>query len=133
MVSRLGSSLVLEVAVESPDPRANRRCAAALATRLQALPPTLVSGVIADVREERAFFADHRWLYGDLASLEAARDALRARLTRAKNPLSAADVEVESVPGKPGWYRAIARLRPHFQFEGLNASMRLVAELPKKK
>ena len=53
--------------------------------------------------------------------------------TRAKNPLSAADVEVESVPGKPGWYRAVARLRPHFQFEGLNASLRLVAELPKKK
>ena len=37
------------------------------------------------------------------------------------------------VPGKPGWYRAVARLRPHFQFEGLNASMRLVADLPKKK
>ena len=53
--------------------------------------------------------------------------------TRAKNPLSEADVEVESVPGKPGWYRAVARLRPHFQFEGLTASLRLVAELPKKK
>jgi type VI secretion system protein ImpC len=52
---------------------------------------------------------------------------------RAKNPLSAAEVEVSSVPGKPGFYRAIARLRPHFQFEGLNASMRLVAELPHKK
>jgi len=53
--------------------------------------------------------------------------------TKAKNPLSGASVEVSSVPGKPGWYRAIAHLRPHFQFEGLNASMRLVAELPKKK
>jgi type VI secretion system protein ImpC len=37
---------------------------------------------------------------------------------------------VTSVKGKPGWYQAVAHLRPHFQLEGLDASMRLVAELP---
>jgi type VI secretion system protein ImpC len=51
---------------------------------------------------------------------------------RAKNPLSAANVEVEKDPRKPGWYRAVAHLQPHVQFEGLTASMRLVAELPRK-
>ena len=35
-------------------------------------------------------------------------------------------------PGKPGWYEAVAYLRPHFQLETLTTSMRLVAEVPKK-
>jgi type VI secretion system protein ImpC len=52
--------------------------------------------------------------------------------TKAKCPLSDATVEVREVAGKPGWYEAIAWLRPHFQLETLNASMRLVAEVPKK-
>lgn len=52
--------------------------------------------------------------------------------TKAKRPLSDARVEVRAVEGKPGWYEAVAWLRPHFQLEGLQASMRLVAEVPKK-
>ena len=34
------------------------------------------------------------------------------------------------VPGQPGAYSATVFLRPHFQLEGLTASLRLVAELP---
>ena len=34
------------------------------------------------------------------------------------------------VPGKPGAYRAVAFLRPHFQLDELTVSLRLVAELP---
>jgi len=52
--------------------------------------------------------------------------------TKAKCPLSEARIEVRAVKGKPGWYEAIAYLRPHFQLETLSASMRLVAEVPKK-
>jgi type VI secretion system protein ImpC len=51
---------------------------------------------------------------------------------KAKCPLSDAKVEVREVKGKPGWYEAVAYLRPHFQLEALSASMRLVAEVPKK-
>ena len=51
--------------------------------------------------------------------------------TKAKRPLSEANVEVREVKGKPGWFEAIAYLRPHFQLETLSASMRLVAEVPK--
>ena len=47
-------------------------------------------------------------------------------------PLSAASVEVREIDGKPGWYEAVAHLRPHFQLETLSASMRLVAEVPKQ-
>lgn len=52
---------------------------------------------------------------------------------KAKCPLAAAQVTVTEVKGKPGWYQAVAHLRPHFQLEGITASMRLVAELPQKK
>ncbi|GJG86577.1 type VI secretion protein EvpB [Gemmatimonadetes bacterium T265] len=52
---------------------------------------------------------------------------------KAKRPLSDARVEVAEVPGKPGAYRAIAYLRPHFQLDEINISMRLVAELPSAK
>ena len=51
---------------------------------------------------------------------------------KAKKPLQSARVEVRAVQGKPGYYEAVAYLRPHFQLEALSASMRLVAEVPKK-
>lgn len=50
--------------------------------------------------------------------------------TKAKYPLRESRVEVIEVPGKPGSYRAIAWLKPHFQLEGLTMSLRLVADLP---
>ncbi len=51
---------------------------------------------------------------------------------KAGQPLQDAHVEVRAVKGKPGYYEAVAYLRPHFQLEALSASMRLVAEVPKK-
>jgi type VI secretion system protein ImpC len=50
--------------------------------------------------------------------------------TKAQFPLREARVEVEEVPGKPGAYRAIAYLRPHFQVDEVDVSLRLVADLP---
>jgi type VI secretion system protein ImpC len=49
---------------------------------------------------------------------------------KAKNPLREARVDVVDVPGKPGAYRAIAYLRPHYQLDELSVSLRLVADLP---
>ncbi|MBE0658140.1 MAG: type VI secretion system contractile sheath large subunit [Bryobacteraceae bacterium] len=49
---------------------------------------------------------------------------------KAQFPLREAKVEVLDVPGKPGAYRAVAFLRPHFQLDELSVSLRLVAELP---
>ena len=43
---------------------------------------------------------------------------------------TAARVDVVEVPGKPGAYRAVAFLKPHFQLDELSVSMRLVADLP---
>jgi type VI secretion system protein ImpC len=53
--------------------------------------------------------------------------------TKAKFPLREARVEVLEVPGKPGAYRAVAFLRPHFQLDEFAVSLRLVAELPAPK
>ena len=49
---------------------------------------------------------------------------------KAKRPLREARVEVVDMPGKPGSYRAVAFLRPHFQLDELSMSLRLVADLP---
>lgn len=49
---------------------------------------------------------------------------------KAKYPLREARIDVAEVPGKPGAYRAVAFLRPHFQLDELSVSLRLVAELP---
>jgi type VI secretion system protein ImpC len=53
-----------------------------------------------------------------------------SQITKSQYPLREARVEVSEVPGKPGAYRAIAFLRPHFQLDELTVSLRLVAELP---
>lgn len=49
---------------------------------------------------------------------------------KASYPLRQARVDVSEVPGKPGCYKAVVFLRPHFQLDELTASIRLVAELP---
>ncbi|MCG2584201.1 type VI secretion system contractile sheath large subunit [Massilia sp. TS11] len=49
---------------------------------------------------------------------------------KAQFPLREATVQVSEVPGKPGVYRAVSFLRPHFQLDELSVSLRLVAELP---
>jgi type VI secretion system protein ImpC len=49
---------------------------------------------------------------------------------KARKPLSEARIDVSEVPGKPGVYRAVAFLKPHYQLDELTISLRLVAELP---
>lgn len=51
---------------------------------------------------------------------------------KTRYPLREARIEVKPVPGSPGAYNAIAHLRPWLQMEELNASVRMVARLPKQ-
>lgn len=55
---------------------------------------------------------------------------LASQNAKAERPLREARVDVVEVPGKPGVYKAVAFLRPHFQLDELTVSLRLVAELP---
>jgi type VI secretion system protein ImpC len=59
-----------------------------------------------------------------LPNPEDANDELKA-----KKPLAGAEVEVKEIEGSPGFYNAVFRLRPHFQLEGVNISLRLVGKL----
>ena len=67
------------------------------------------------------------WIKEYCVNSNGATDAMKA-----KYPLAEASVEVREVRGKPGYFEAVAYLKPHFQLEGLSTSMRLVAEVPKK-
>jgi type VI secretion system protein ImpC len=49
---------------------------------------------------------------------------------KARKPLSEARIEVSEIPGKPGAYRSVAFLKPHYQLDELSVSLRLVADLP---
>jgi len=75
-------------------------------------------------RDEAAQFLN-RWITKYVVSNDDAPFALKAQ-----RPLKEARVDVMEIPGKPGCYRAVAFLRPHFQLDELTISMRLVADLP---
>src|SRR5436309_3774566 len=49
---------------------------------------------------------------------------------KASYPLREARVDVFDIPGKPGCYRAVVFLKPHFQLDELPVSIRLVSDLP---
>jgi type VI secretion system protein ImpC len=66
-----------------------------------------------------------RWISNYVVSTEDAGQEIKA-----KYPLKEARIDVSEVPGKPGVYRAVAFLKPHFQLDELTVSLRLVAELP---
>ena len=67
----------------------------------------------------------NRWMSGYILGTDNAGQEMKAQF-----PLREGRVDVSDVPGKPGAFRAVAFLRPHFQLEELTASVRLVAELP---
>ena len=67
----------------------------------------------------------NRWISNYVLDSNSGTQAAKAEL-----PLREARIEVLDVPGKPGAYRAVAFLRPHFQLDELTISLRLVAELP---
>ena len=66
----------------------------------------------------------NRWIQNYVAVADA------PAAMKAKCPLAEARIDVVEVPGKPGVYRAVAFMRPHFQLDEIGVSMRLVAELP---
>jgi len=67
----------------------------------------------------------NKWIKNYVVSTEEASQDVKA-----KYPLKEARIDVTEVAGKPGCYKAVAFLRPHFQLDELTASLRLVAELP---
>jgi type VI secretion system protein ImpC len=52
---------------------------------------------------------------------------------KAKKPLADADIRVVENPRAPGQYQAVAFLKPHFQLDAVDFSLRLVADVPPPK
>jgi type VI secretion system protein ImpC len=75
-------------------------------------------------REDAQIYLN-RWINTYVIPDDTASPAMKARC-----PLREARVDVTEVKGKPGAYRAVAFLRPHFQLDELTVSLRLVADLP---
>lgn len=67
----------------------------------------------------------HNWLMQYVVEADDASQDIRAQ-----KPLREASVEVSEVPGRPGVFRAVSFVRPHYQLDELSVSLRLVAEMP---
>ena len=67
----------------------------------------------------------NQWIMNYVITNDTASASLKA-----SHPLKEARVDVSEIPGKPGAYRAVAYLRPHFQLVEIAVSLRLVADLP---
>ncbi len=68
----------------------------------------------------------NNWIVNYVTEDDTASHAMKAQY-----PLREARVEVIDDKAKPGVFKAVAFLRPHFQLDELSVSLRLVAELPK--
>lgn len=68
----------------------------------------------------------NKWIMNYVTPDDTASPSVKARY-----PLRDARIEVAEIAGKPGAYKAVAFLRPHFQLDELQVSLRLVTELPK--
>jgi type VI secretion system protein ImpC len=68
----------------------------------------------------------NRWIVNYVTEDDTASHAVKAQY-----PLREARVDVIEDKSKPGVFKAVAFLRPHFQLEELSVSLRLVAELPR--
>ena len=77
-------------------------------------------------REEAEKFLN-RWISNYILESDTA-----SQNAKASRPLREARIDVAEIPGKPGCYRAVAFLRPHFQLDELSVSLRLVADLPEQ-
>jgi type VI secretion system protein ImpC len=67
----------------------------------------------------------NQWIMNYVCADDNASQAAKAKL-----PLREAAIQVSEIAGKPGAYRAVAFLKPHFQLDELSVSLRLVADLP---
>jgi type VI secretion system protein ImpC len=74
-----------------------------------------------------------KWLQGWINNYVDGNADFSSETVKAQKPLRAAEVAVEEIEGNPGYYSARFYLRPHYQLEGLTASLRLVSKLPSTK
>jgi type VI secretion system protein ImpC len=120
---------------DDPDATANARLNARLPymfalCRFAHYLKTIVRDKIGSFKERADM---ERWLNKWIQLYVEPDPANATEAAKARRPLAQAQVVVEDVEGDPGYYSAKVYLRPHYQLEGLTASLRLVTKLPSEK
>jgi uncharacterized protein len=91
----------VQILLESDDVGMRARAGAVLASKLAEVRPDLVAQLVVDDAALQRYLWEHRFLWAKLDDLVAARDALRARIDKAKlaaNPLYIALDDDDAVP-----------------------------------
>jgi type VI secretion system protein ImpC len=52
--------------------------------------------------------------------------------TVGRRPLKKAQIDVEEVPGEPGWYKVGLKIVPHMKYMGADVTLSLVGKLDAK-
>ena len=120
---------------DDPDASANAQLSARLpylfaAARFAHYLKAIVRDKIGSFKSREAM---ERWLQSWIMQYVDGDPENSSEAIKAQRPLSAAEVTVQEVEGNPGYYEAMFYLRPHYQLEGLKASLRLVSKLPSEK
>jgi type VI secretion system protein ImpC len=128
-------SLQKPATYDDPDATANANLSARLpylfaACRFAHYLKCIVRDKIGTFKEQADM---QRWLQNWIMNYVDGDPAHSSEETKASKPLAAAEVQVESVDGNPGYYTSKFFLRPHYQLEGLTVSLRLVSKLPSVK
>ncbi len=118
-----------------PDAKANEQLSARLpymfaVCRFAHYLKTIARDKIGSFKERKDM---QDWLQRWINNYVDANPDFSSEEVKAQKPLRAAEVEVDEVEGNPGYYSARFYLRPHYQLEGLRASLRLVSKLPSVK
>ena len=71
-----------------------------------------------------------KWLTNWIVQYVDGDPANSSQEIKARKPLSDAKVVVQEIEDNPGYYSSTIYLKPHYQLEGLTASLRLVSRLP---
>jgi type VI secretion system protein ImpC len=74
-----------------------------------------------------------RWLNDWIQQYVVGDPSIAGEQTKAERPLAGAEVTVEEVEGRPGYYTSKFYLRPHYQLESLTVGLRLVSKLPSQR
>ncbi len=117
---------------ENPDATANAEISARLpylfaSSRFAHYLKCIVRDKIGSFKERSDM---QTWLNNWISRYVDGSPQLSSEAMKAMKPLREAKVEVEEVEGNPGYYNARFYLRPHYQLEGLTASLRLVSKMP---
>ncbi|MGE9296535.1 MAG: type VI secretion system contractile sheath large subunit [Puniceicoccales bacterium] len=131
----LGGQTVNKPAVyEDPDATANANLSARLpyifaSSRFAHFLKCMVRDKIGSVKSKDDMQSWlNKWIMQYVTS-----DPTASEETKARFPLSEAEVVVDEIEGNPGYYSAKFYLKPHYQLEGLTVSLRLVSRLPSAK